>query len=72
MGPKIYAYSKNATTYTIRILPVGGYVRMAGLEDADEELKPGMPVSLITGDNGKLKQSTQVMTQRFSMVFQLK
>lgn len=55
MGPKIYAYSKNATTYTIRILPVGGYVRMAGLEDADEELKPGMPVSLITGDNGKVE-----------------
>lgn len=55
MGPKIYAYSKNATTYTLRILPIGGYVRMAGLEDTDEELKPGMPVSLITGDNGKIE-----------------
>lgn len=54
MGPKIYAYSKNATTYTLRILPIGGYVRMAGLEDSDEELKPGTPVSLITGKNGKV------------------
>lgn len=55
MGPKIYSYSKNATTYTLRILPVGGYVRMAGLEDSGEELKPGMPVSLITGKNGKIE-----------------
>ncbi|WP_412990190.1 RIP metalloprotease RseP [Pediococcus siamensis] len=55
MGPKIYAYSKNATTYTLRILPIGGYVRMAGLEDADDDLKPGTPVSLITGENGKVQ-----------------
>lgn len=39
MGPKIYAYHKNGTTYTLRILPLGGYVRMAGLEDEEDSLK---------------------------------
>ncbi|KRM91064.1 RIP metalloprotease RseP [Liquorilactobacillus cacaonum] len=47
MGPKIFAHQKNGTTYTIRILPLGGYVRMAGLEDDDESLKPGATVSLL-------------------------
>ena len=32
MGPKIYHYEGDETTYTIRLLPIGGYVRMAGLE----------------------------------------
>ncbi|MFT8824187.1 MAG: RIP metalloprotease RseP [Liquorilactobacillus mali] len=47
MGPKIFAHQKNGTTYTIRILPLGGYVRMAGLEDDDDSLKPGATVSLL-------------------------
>ncbi|MFT8409001.1 RIP metalloprotease RseP [Liquorilactobacillus satsumensis] len=52
MGPKIFAYQKKATTYTIRILPLGGYVRMAGLEEDDEALKPGTSVSLLLDDAG--------------------
>ena len=31
MGPKIFSHiGKDGTAYTIRILPLGGYVRMAG------------------------------------------
>lgn len=56
MGPKLFAYRKNGTTYTWRILPLGGYVSMAGLEDDTEELKKGMPVSLITDENGVVKK----------------
>lgn len=41
MGPKIFFYRKNGTTYTLRILPLGGYVRMAGMQDDDNEIKPG-------------------------------
>ncbi len=52
MGPKVWWYKKNGTTYTIRILPLGGYVRMAGSQDDDEDtLKPGTPVSLQMGDD---------------------
>ena len=29
MGPKVFAHqAKDGTTYTLRLLPVGGYVRM--------------------------------------------
>ncbi|MDY2737084.1 RIP metalloprotease RseP [Intestinibacter sp.] len=33
MGPKIYSKEKNGTEYSIRILPIGGYVSMEGEED---------------------------------------
>lgn len=53
-GPKIFSYRKNETTYTVRLLPVGGYVRMAGYEE-DIEIKPGTPISLVLDANGKVK-----------------
>ncbi|MFL2106503.1 RIP metalloprotease RseP [Desemzia sp. FAM 23991] len=52
-GPKIFSYRKNETTYTVRILPVGGYVRMAGYEE-DVEIKPGTPVGLVLDENGEV------------------
>lgn len=33
MGPKIYSKEKNGTEYSLRILPIGGYVSMEGEED---------------------------------------
>lgn len=56
MGPKLFSYRKNGTTYTWRILPLGGYVSMAGLEDDADELKKGMPISLITDENGVVQK----------------
>ena len=57
MGPKIFAYiGKDGTTYTIRILPLGGYVRMAGWGDDTTEIKTGTPVSLTLTDDGKVKR----------------
>lgn len=47
MGPKIFAHQgKDGTAYTIRILPIGGYVRMAGMGEDETELAPGMPLSV--------------------------
>ena len=51
MGPKIFAANIRDTTFTIRILPIGGYVRMAGLDDGDDEIKPGQHITLITDEN---------------------
>ena len=57
MGPKIFAHiGKDGTTYTIRILPLGGYVRMAGWGDDTTEIKTGTPVSLSLTDDGKVKR----------------
>lgn len=55
MGPKIYGHQgKDGTTYTLRLLPIGGYVRMAGMGEDETELAPGMPISLVQNDEGKI------------------
>lgn len=50
-GPKIFAHRKGETTYTIRLLPLGGYVRMAGYEE-ETDIRPGMPVTVKLDDAG--------------------
>jgi regulator of sigma E protease len=53
MGPKIYGHqAKDGTTYTLRLLPIGGYVRMAGNGDDETEMAPGMPLSLLLNSDG--------------------
>lgn len=55
MGPKIYAHqAKDGTVYTIRILPLGGYVRMAGWGEDETDIQTGAPVSL-TLDPGSMR-----------------
>ena len=57
MGSKIFAHiGKDGTAYTIRILPLGGYVRMAGWGDDTTEIKTGTPVSLTLTDDSKVKR----------------
>lgn len=45
-GPKIFSYIKNETLYTIRLLPIGGYVRVAGEDPEIIDLNPGLHVAL--------------------------
>lgn len=42
MGPKIYSFKrkKDETEYFVRLLPIGGYVRLAGEEIEDDENVP--------------------------------
>ena len=47
MGPKIFGMMKGETLYTIRLLPLGGYVRMAGEDTDSVELQPGFRVGLV-------------------------
>ena len=55
MGPKIFSHiSKDGTAYTIRILPLGGYVRMAGWGEDKTEIKTGSPVSLSLNEEGQV------------------
>lgn len=53
MGPKIFSHiGKDGTAYTIRILPLGGYVRMAGWGEDTTEIKTGTPVTLTLNQDG--------------------
>lgn len=47
MGPKVFSHKRGETTYTIRLLPIGGYVRMAGEDPEMVEIKPGYRIGLL-------------------------
>lgn len=54
MGPKIFsAQDKSGTSYTLRMLPLGGYVRLAGLGEEDE-IQAGMEVGLEIDSNDQV------------------
>lgn len=45
MGPKIFAYKRGETEYQIRLLPIGGFVAMAGEADQeDNEIMKDVPL----------------------------
>jgi regulator of sigma E protease len=55
-GPKIFSTKRNETVYTIRLLPLGGYVRMAGDDPDPVNIKPGYEIGLTFNDAGKVKE----------------
>lgn len=55
-GPKIFSFKKNETVYTIRLLPMGGYVRVAGEDPEIIELKPGHHIGLEFNHEGKVNK----------------
>lgn len=66
MGPKLFSkQGKDGTTYTVRLLPLGGYVRLAGLYEEDE-IQAGMEVGLEINDNDQV--SLINLSDNFSVV----
>ncbi|WP_338452081.1 RIP metalloprotease RseP [Niallia oryzisoli] len=55
-GPKVFSFKKNETIYTIRLLPIGGFVRMAGEDPEVIEIKPGYRVGLVLNDEEKVQK----------------
>ncbi len=53
-GPKIFAHKKGETVYTIRLLPLGGYVRMAGEDPEMTELKAGQRIGVIFNEQDEV------------------
>ncbi|QWB99770.1 RIP metalloprotease RseP [Mycoplasmatota bacterium] len=51
MGPKLWSTKKGETTYSIRAIPFGGYVSMAGEELDAEVLKVGQKIGIVLDDN---------------------
>ncbi len=37
MGPKLFSFQKGETLYSLRLIPLGGYVKMEGEEEASED-----------------------------------
>ena len=55
-GPKVFSFMKNETVYTIRLLPIGGFVRMAGEDPEMVEIKPGYRVGLVLNKDEKVQK----------------
>jgi regulator of sigma E protease len=54
-GPKLLSYKRGETRYTLRLIPVGGFVRMAGEDPEVIEAKPGQTIA-IGLKNGKVNR----------------
>ncbi|MBU9714517.1 RIP metalloprotease RseP [Evansella tamaricis] len=55
-GPKIFSFKKSETVYTIRLLPLGGFVRMAGEDPEMIQIKPGYEIGLLFNSSGKVRK----------------
>jgi regulator of sigma E protease len=63
-GPKIFSYSKGETRYTLRLLPIGGYVRMAGEDPEIVVIQPGQMIALKLVNNEVTHLYTDQLDQR--------
>lgn len=50
-GPKLFSYKKGETTYTLRLLPIGGYVRMAGEDPETVQVSQGQTIGVKLKNN---------------------
>lgn len=71
MGPKIFSYKKDETLYTIRLLPVGGYVMMAGSGMEQNPLSEGMTVNIKRNEAGEVTHILLDDQHQFQQIEQL-
>lgn len=45
-GPKLFSYKRNETLFTLRLLPFGGYARMAGEDPELIQIQPGQTIAV--------------------------
>ncbi|ALS27585.1 RIP metalloprotease RseP [Paenibacillus sp. 32O-W] len=50
-GPKLFSIKRGETRYTLRLIPAGGFVRMAGEDPEIVDVKPGQTIAVrVAGD----------------------
>lgn len=54
MGPKLFSFVRSETRYTLRLLPIGGFVRMAGEDPEMMEIHQGQDAGLIFNEEGQI------------------
>ncbi|ASA22225.1 RIP metalloprotease RseP [Paenibacillus donghaensis] len=54
-GPKLFSYKRNETQFTLRLLPFGGYARMAGEDPEIVEIGAGQMIAVRLGQDNKVK-----------------
>lgn len=69
LGPKLFSFKKGETQYSIRILPFGAYVRMAGEDPELTDIKTGDNVGLEFDQRGRV---TDIYTEKGTYDIKLK
>jgi len=67
MGPLIWSYKKKDTLFSIRLLPLGGYCRMKGMEPPEDEEEAQTGVVIERTDEDSYQNKT--VWQRISVIF---
>ena len=65
---KIFQVRKGETVYNTSLIPIGGYVRMAGHDEDEQEIKPGMMITIVLDCENvvqKLKLRRQAYYRKF-------
>ncbi|WP_172194477.1 RIP metalloprotease RseP [Saccharibacillus qingshengii] len=55
-GPKLFSYKRDETVFTLRLLPLGGYARMAGDDPELDPIQPGQTIAVRLSDEGLVKK----------------
>lgn len=55
-GPKLFSYKRNETQFTLRLLPFGGYARMAGEDPELVEIQAGQTIAVRLDSNNQVKR----------------
>lgn len=50
-GPKLFSVKRGETRYTLRLIPAGGFVRMAGEDPEIVDVQPGQTIAVRVKDN---------------------
>ncbi|TQR45831.1 RIP metalloprotease RseP [Paenibacillus popilliae] len=68
-GPKVFSYTRGETKYTLRLLPVGGFVRMAGEDPEIVEVSRGQTIAIrVSSDNKVTKLYLDQLDMRKQVV----
>ncbi|MDF2716542.1 MAG: metalloprotease RseP, partial [Paenibacillus sp.] len=54
-GPKLFSFIRGETRYTLRLLPIGGFVRMAGEDPEIVQIQPGQTIAVAL-DQGRVSR----------------
>lgn len=55
-GPKLFSYKRHETQFTLRLLPFGGYARMAGEDPELVEIQPGQTIAVRLNAENQVKK----------------
>ncbi|MBN2983643.1 MULTISPECIES: RIP metalloprotease RseP [Cohnella] len=67
-GPKLFSIKRGETRFTLRLLPVGGFVRMAGEDPEVVEVQPGQTIGVRVKEDKVAKLYLDKLDERSNIV----